>query len=339
MGILPGLFLFKQPSYLVNPPSSSYRSSEIYNKSNTACHQRRLSERFSRCLLSTSAPLVPDHRYFAYRTDVGGRGGTIGGEDTTAPMRLHLPNDPQSFSRGSIGRPLSRETVDVALFRATVSRFPTDFLRSVDCSRYVTLRLVSSCPGRSEVSRKKIVCRKREEPRRRSRQRVAMFPRHGDQTRLVLRWVKVIPLVAESEINATHRRDWLPNARRNMQMSRPARASSKRGREWKIPTFFLSLSLSLSLPLPLSLSFSLPLALSRPARVAFRFVLSRISRAGPATIAARGRSEEQRSWRNETKKEEPMRRYNATPYVFLLLFDFFSLPVSPSYTPTLPTDK
>lgn len=249
MGILPGLFLFKQPSYLVNPPSSSYRSSEIYNKSNTACHQRRLSERFSRCLLSTSAPLVPDHRYFAYRTDVGGRGGTIGGEDTTAPMRLHLPNDPQSFSRGSIGRPLSRETVDVALFRATVSRFPTDFLRSVDCSRYVTLRLVSSCPGRSEVSRKKIVCRKREEPRRRSRQRVAMFPRHGDQTRLVLRWVKVIPLVAESEINATHRRDWLPNARRNMQMSRPARASSKRGREWKIPTFFLSLSLSLSLSL------------------------------------------------------------------------------------------
>lgn len=146
MGILPGLFLFKQPSYLVNPPSSSYRSSEIYNKSNTACHQRRLSERFSRCLLSTSAPLVPDHRYFAYRTDVGGRGGTIGGEDTTAPMRLHLPNDPQSFSRGSIGRPLSRETVNVALSRATVSRFPTDFLRSVDCStrsfRRVTLRYV-----------------------------------------------------------------------------------------------------------------------------------------------------------------------------------------------------
>lgn len=160
---------------------------------------------------------------------------------------------------------------------------------------------------------------------------MAVFPRHGDQTRLVLRWVKVIPLVAESEINATHRRDWLPNARRNMQMSRPARASSKRGREWKIPTFFLSLSLSLSL--------SFRLALSRLARVAFRFVLSRISRAGPASIAARGRSEEQRPWRNETKKEEPMRRYNATPYVFLLLFDFFSLPVSPSYTPTLPTDK
>ena len=46
------------------------------------------------------------------------------------------------------------------------------------------------------------------------------FVQRGNQTRLVLRWVKVIPLVAESGINATHRRDWLPNVGRNMQMSR-----------------------------------------------------------------------------------------------------------------------
>lgn len=51
-----------------------------------------------------------------------------------------------------------------------------------------------------------------------------VFLRRDNQTRLVLRWVKVNPLVAESGINATHREDWLPKARRNMQMLRPALA-------------------------------------------------------------------------------------------------------------------
>lgn len=72
--------------------------------------------------------------------------------------------------------------------------------------------------------------------------RANVFLRRDNQTRLVLRWVKVIPLVAESRINATHREDWLPNARRNMQMSRPARATTKRGRERSLPILPLCVS-------------------------------------------------------------------------------------------------
>lgn len=340
MGILPGLFLFKQPSYLVNPlpPPTDHRRFIIKaTRSATSEDSRKdshgVSSRLPLLLFPTIATLpiepmsagegesstarTPRHRCVCIFRTIRSRLQGVRSVDHSheKPLTSRYSERPFHAFQRTFSDPL---TVRCVRFRLGVAL------------RYVTLRYVLFPVATVDrrYREKKIVCRKRE---RRSRQRVAVFPRHGDQTRLVLRWVKVIPLVAESEINATHRRDWLPNARRNMQMSRPARASSKRGREWKIPTFFLSLSLSLSL--------SFRLALSRLARVAFRFVLSRISRAGPASIAARGRSEEQRPWRNETKKEEPMRRYNATPYVFLLLFDFFSLPVSPSYTPTLPTDK
>src|SRR5436190_5672310 len=94
---------------------------------------------------------------------------------------------------------------------------------------------------------------------RRSIPRANVFLRRDNQTRLVLRWVKVIPLVAESGINATHREDWPPKARRNMQMSRPARASTKRGRERSFPHLF---PLPLSPPPLLSLFLSLSLSLS-----------------------------------------------------------------------------
>ena len=95
-----------------------------------------------------------------------------------------------------------------------------------------------------------------EEPRwRQDSSTWRRFLQRGNQTRLVLRWVKVIPLVAESGINATHRRDWLPNAGRNMQMSRdrlaPRRNEEENGTR-RLSTFLLSSSFPLVLVLVLA---------------------------------------------------------------------------------------
>lgn len=64
MGILPGLFLFKHPTtFSVSPlsaPSSSFRSSEIYNKSITVHHQRRPLPKILTVSVTAALPIRKD---------------------------------------------------------------------------------------------------------------------------------------------------------------------------------------------------------------------------------------------------------------------------------------
>lgn len=62
MGILPGLFLFKHPTtFSVSspsfPPSTSFRSSEIYNESITIRHQRRLLPKILTVSVTAALPI------------------------------------------------------------------------------------------------------------------------------------------------------------------------------------------------------------------------------------------------------------------------------------------
>lgn len=67
MGILPGLFLFKHPttssvSPCPPPPSSSFRSSEIYNESITMHHQRRPLPKILTVSVTAALPIRRDEK-------------------------------------------------------------------------------------------------------------------------------------------------------------------------------------------------------------------------------------------------------------------------------------
>lgn len=165
MGILPGLFLFKQPSYLVNPlpPPTDHRRFIIKaTRSATSEDSRKdshgVSSRLPLLLFPTIATLpiepmsagegesstarTPRHRCVCIFRTIRSRLQGVRSVDHSheKPLTSRYSERPFHAFQRTFSDPL---TVRCVRFRLGVAL------------RYVTLRLVSSCHGRSEVSRKK----------------------------------------------------------------------------------------------------------------------------------------------------------------------------------------